>query len=104
MRIVAVSLILCFVIALTSCGGTFFAFSAPSLNTTTVTGTVTIVRITTTNNGTLVTFVTLVNTPNPQDLFFCGNVVNQFPMNSMVRVNFTQASPCNTNLVVHVIG
>jgi hypothetical protein len=50
------------------------------------------------NNGTFisVTIVTFLQSGTSSNLTFCGNIVNQFPVDTMVRVNFVPASPCST--------
>lgn len=84
---------------LPGCGVTFFG---GALNTTTVVGTVSIVRLTVSGDGTQFTFVTLVQTTGSQDINFCGNAVNQFPMNTTVQAQFRPGTPCN-NIVGVVI-
>ncbi len=96
-----VALLLCLLlITLTGCGATFVG---GVLNTTTVTGTVSIVRLTVTGNGTQVTFVTLIQMPGSQDFNFCGNQVNQFPINTRVEARFTPGTPCNSGVSVVIV-
>jgi hypothetical protein len=78
-------------------------FVAGFVSTSTVTGTVSIVGLTVTDFGTQVTFVTLVQSTITHDFNFCGNVVNQFPIGSTVRVNFTPGTSCSSNLVVVIL-
>jgi hypothetical protein len=57
--------------------------------------TVSIVQLTVTGNQTQVTVVTLLNNGFGQTFNFCGNVVNQFPLETFVRVNFNEGTPCS---------
>ena len=101
-RLPAVILVVVF---LAGCNGvtTFSAFSNPGIANTS--GTVSIVRFTAVigPNGAFinVTIVTLVQNGFSNDNTFCGDVRNQFPMNSFVNVNFNPGQPCNT--IVQVI-
>ncbi len=64
----------------------------------TITGSVSIVQVTTANNG-LVTMVTLIlqspQTGLAETLPFCGNVAGQFPVNGLMTVSFTQGQTCS---------
>lgn len=64
----------------------------------TITGFVSIVQVTTANNG-LVTMVTLIlqspQTGLTETLPFCGNVAGQFPVNGLMTVSFTQGQTCS---------
>ena len=75
-----------------------------ALNQTSFAGTVSIVRLSVSNNGTQFTFVTLLNNMNSQDFNFCGNVVGQFPMNMPVQGSFTPGTPCGTIVTVSAMG
>jgi hypothetical protein len=85
---------------LPGCGATFIG---GALNTTTVVGTVSIVRLSVSGDGTQFTFVTLVQTSGSQDFNFCGNQVSQFPMNTMVTARFTPGTPCNSVVRVTIV-
>ncbi len=61
-----------------------------------VSGTVSIVHLTIIDGNVQVTAVTLINSGSAQTINFCGNVVSQFPVNTLVTVTFTQTSSCNT--------
>lgn len=74
------------------------------LNQTSFAGTVSIVRLTVTGNGTQVTFVTLVTTSGSQDFTFCGNLVNQFPMQSSVQGSFTPGTQCGNIVRITIVG
>jgi hypothetical protein len=75
-----------------------------ALNPSTFSGTVSIVRLSIGNDGTQITFVTLLSNMNAQDFTFCGNVVNQFPMNSTVQGSFMPGTACGTIVRVTISG
>ncbi len=50
-----------------------------------------------------VTFVGFQTNFNTSQFAFCGNATNQFPMNTMVTVNFNPGQDCNVISVV-VVG
>ena len=86
-------------LAFTACGGVAFHATTQSGSTIqTTSGFVSIVQFSAVGNGNGtnvdVTFVTLTQPGTANQLAFCGNVVNQFPMNSFVQVNFTPAPTC----------
>jgi hypothetical protein len=63
-----------------------------------ISGTVSIVQLTNSNNS-LITLVTFL-LPTPQNGFsetlaFCGNVAGQFVVNGMMTVSFTQGQACS---------
>ena len=64
----------------------------------TISGLVSIVQVTTSNNG-LITVVTLIlQAPQAglaETLPFCGNVAGQFPVNGLMTVSFTQGQTCS---------
>ncbi len=74
------------------------------LNQSTFAGTVSIVRLTLTNDGTQVTLVTLTEGMSAKDFTFCGNVVSQFPMHTTVQGSFTPGTKCSTVVRVTVSG
>ncbi len=103
MRRVAAVLLL--VVLLPGCNGitSFHAFFTPNLAT--ASGVVSIVHFTVISGpgGTFVnvTLVTLVQNGFGATDTFCGDVRNQFPLNTFLTVNFTPGQPCGT--VVQVI-
>ncbi len=103
MRRLAIALAL--ILLLIGCGGvtSFSFFSNPGLASTS--GVVSIVHFSVVSGpgGTFVnvTIVTLVQNGFGTTDTFCGDVRNQFPMNTFVTVNFTPGQPCAT--VVQVI-
>jgi hypothetical protein len=98
--VAALLMIVALLAMLPGCGATFVG---GAVNFTSVTGTVSIVRLTASGDGTQFTFVTLVQTSGSQDLNFCGNVVHQFPMNTMVTAKFTPGTPCNSVVSVVIV-
>ncbi len=74
------------------------------LNQSSFSGTVSIVRLTFANDGTQITLVTLINNMGSKDFNFCGNVVDQFPMNTSVQGSFTPGSPCGTIVKITITG
>jgi hypothetical protein len=80
-----------------SCGGVVFFVSTDGHNVSvfSASGTVSIVQLTV-SNGNQFTVVTLFNTTGAQTFNFCGNVVNRFPMNASVTVNFTNRNGCSS--------
>jgi hypothetical protein len=83
-----------------------FTVSGAIHNTTFVTGTVSIVELSTVIDGGVlvtVTAVTLVNNGLPTRNTFCGDQTSFFPMNQMVTASFTPETPCVSILQV-VIG
>ena len=95
MRLLLAALLICLV----GCGGIIFRASEGTNTITTVTGFVSIVQLSTVvNNGTFVsvTLVTLLQSGTANTFTFCGNLVDQFPVNSSVSVNFISTPPCFT--------
>ena len=97
--------VLLLAVTLAGCGGvtSFSFFSNPGLARTS--GLVSIVHFTVVSGpgGTFVnvTVVTLVQNGFSNTTDFCGDVRNDFPMNTFVNVNFNPGQPCAT--VVQVI-
>jgi hypothetical protein len=86
------------------CGG--FVFQSDTGSITSFSGLVTIVHLSSmANHGTFitVTVVTLAQSGISNSLTFCGDVVDQFPVDTTVRVNFVPASPCSTVQVVIIL-
>jgi hypothetical protein len=53
---------------------------------------------------TLFTAVTVINVGTSVTVNFCGNQQNLFPLNTVVRADFTSGSTCSTVVSVVVIG
>jgi len=101
MRYVFVLLLAVSILVSVGCENTMLS---GALNRSSFAGTVSIVRLSVSNNGTQFTFVTLLNTMSSQDFNFCGNVVSQFPMNTPVQGSFTPGNTCGTIVSVSVMG
>ena len=84
-----------------SVGCDSFYFSS---NTQSFSGTVSVVRLSVTGDGTQTTFVTLIGTSGAQDYNFCGNLVNQFPLSTSVQGTFTPGPSCGAVVSVHIVG
>jgi hypothetical protein len=94
------------VFLLAGCSGFFFVSNLPAAGATSFVGFVSIVHLgSVSNNGTFitVTMVTFLQSGTSSNFTFCGNVVNQFPLDTTVRVNFAPATPCSTVQVVVVV-
>src|SRR5438128_554458 len=89
------------------CGNVFFRGALGSANVVnTTTGFVSVVEFTTVfGNGmsTQGTIVTFLFNGTSSTLTFCGDQRSQFPINQLVRVNFTPSQPCD-NLLLVIIG
>src|SRR3954468_15091243 len=93
------------VAVLSACGGYtrvgFFFYPGPS----SVNGTVSIVHVTVIggNGGASVTItaVTLIGNGTANDVNFCGDHRDQFPMDTTVTATFTPGTNCNTIISVH---
>ena len=87
------------------CSGVFIVSGAIH-NGTFVTGTLSIVELSSVIDGGVlvtVTAVTLVNNGLPTRNTFCGDQTSFFPMNQVVTASFTPGTPCVSILQV-VIG
>ena len=73
----------------------------------TVSGTVSVVHVSTVVGGDgssfLVTFVTFLGSGSSQSIGFCGDHHTQFPINHVVRTDFTPGQSCATLVVVVII-
>jgi hypothetical protein len=97
----ALALTLIAVLALSGCGGVaFFADARSGSFAQSVTGSVSIVQLTVVDGDANVTVVTLAQPGFSNQLRFCGNVVDRFPLDSFVRVNFNPAPSCVSSFVV----
>lgn len=100
-------LALLLVFFLVGCSGfVFVSGGLPGNSFTTFSGLVSVVHLSSIpNNGTFisVTIVTLLQSGRSSNFTFCGNVVNQFPIDAMVRVNFAPATPCSTIQTVVIL-
>lgn len=102
-RLLPVVLALALVISLASCGKIFIR---GALNTTTISGTVSVVQITTANNnGTsmTVTLVTFLQSGTASTVDFCGDQRSQFPVDQFVQASFVPGATC-ASVVEIIIG
>ncbi|HYX68028.1 MAG TPA: hypothetical protein VE825_02765 [Terriglobales bacterium] len=101
MRFLA-ALLLAFVLlsslALTGCGG--FTTVGFRSDMQAVSGTVSSVHVSASNDGGFITFVTLQSNGSPNQFAFCGDNAGQFPMNTSVTVRFNPGQDCNVISVV----
>ena len=104
-RLLIVALLSALLSSSLGCNGVF-TVSGAIHNRTFVTGTVSIVELSTVIDGGVfvtVTAVTLVNNGLPTRNTFCGDQTSFFPMNQLVTASFTPGTPCVSILQV-VIG
>jgi hypothetical protein len=104
-RLLAAVLLSFLVVSSTGCNGVFRVQGAIP-NHSIVTGTVSIVELSTAIDGGVfvtVTLVTLVNTGVPTHTTFCGDQTAFFPRDQFVTATFTPGTPC-FSVVQVVIG
>jgi hypothetical protein len=98
MRLLSIAVILS--LLLSGCGGSTTIGFISNPGAATATGVVSIVHLSIIGGpgGTSVTVtaVTLIDAGNASDFNFCGDHVNQFPMNQSVTATFTPGSNCGT--------
>jgi hypothetical protein len=88
----------------TDCGNIFFRGAIQTGST--VTGSVSIVQLSSVIDGTgtvQVTFVTFLQNGTSSTVGFCGDQISLFPMNQTVRANFNPGQPCATIITVIII-
>ena len=94
---------------LTGCGQIFVGFvSNPQIPSSTLSGRVTAAVLSSVNdlhgNPLTVTIVTLTNGSLTSTPDFCGDQRAQFPINTVVQVDFTQETQCLSLVKVVIIG
>lgn len=94
---------------LSGCGQIFVGFvSNPQIPSSSLTGRVTSAVLSSVNdlhgNPLTVTIVTLTNGGLASTPDFCGDQRAQFPINSVVQVDFTQETQCLSLVKVVIIG
>ena len=100
------AVLLCFVIVSNSACNGVFRVQGAIPNHSIVTGTVSIVELSTVIDGGIfvtVTIVTLINTGIPTRTTFCGDQTAFFPTDQFVTASFTPGTPC-FSVVQVVIG
>jgi hypothetical protein len=88
----------------TSCGNVFFR--GPIQTGSTITGSVSILQLSSVVNGTgtvQVTFVTFLQNGPSSTVGFCGDQTGLFPLSQTVRANFNPGQPCATIITVVII-
>ncbi|HWR36624.1 MAG TPA: hypothetical protein VN622_12210 [Clostridia bacterium] len=104
MKTIASILLLAVVLGASSCDGVFVGgFTSANSRVGFATGSVSIVRLTVIDGHTDITFVTLINAGTARDFNFCGDISNQFLLNSFVNVNFVPGTTCDSHVVVVVV-
>ncbi len=93
-------------ISLSACGAFYVGgfFDSCTAGSCVCRGTVSIVQLTFVSdengNSVSVTVVTLLQHGDAREVRFCGSQASQFPLNSIVTVNYTPGSPCSTLISV----
>lgn len=94
-------LVLALALSQIGCGNVFVG---GAVNLQTMSGTVSIVRLTiVSDNGgasVQVTAVTLLTNDMSSSATFCGDQRSQFPMNQFVKASFTFGQPCSTLVTI----
>jgi hypothetical protein len=105
-RLLAIAAIMA-IAAQSGCGGGILFISTGDNGTgiLAISGTVTIVNVTVIASGggtqTTVTVVTFIGNGASTTMNFCGDISNQFPLNSFADVRYTQGTPCATVVSVN---
>jgi hypothetical protein len=95
-------LVACLTLACSGCGNV--SIDGAIQPGSTVTGTITVVQLTSVigGNGTtvVVTFVTFLFSGSSTTIGFCGDQTAQFPLNQTVQANFTPGQTCAAIVVI----
>jgi hypothetical protein len=104
--LLSVSLVVCLVVVCSDCGN-IFVRGALQPGFSTIRGSVSMVQPSTLVSGggttVQVTFVTFLQNGASSTVGFCGDQSDQFPIDQMVRTDFTLGQPCNSIIVVVII-
>jgi hypothetical protein len=103
-RLLSVPLASALLLSLCGCGSQLFVRGA--LNTTTVSGTVSVVQFSSVENGgtsLTVTLVTFLRGGTSSRVTFCGDQRGQFPMNRFVNATFTPGALCGTVVQIVIV-
>ena len=105
-RLLCVLLVVTLLLTCAGCGN-IFVRGAIQTGFSTINGVVSVVQL---GNGigsdgstVQITFVTFLFEGTSSTMGFCGNQVNQFPLDQTVRTQFTPGQPCATIVVVIVL-
>jgi hypothetical protein len=104
-RLLCVLLVSVLLGSVCGCGSKFFVRGA--LNSSTISGTVSIVQLTTVVDGgssVTVTLVTFLQSGTSSTMNFCGDQRMQFPVDQFVQANFTPGTPCASVIEIVVSG
>jgi hypothetical protein len=105
-RLLSVLLVVFLVVVCAGCGNIFIR-GAVQPGFSTISGSVSIVQLSTVIGGggttVQVTFVTLLLNGTSSTIGFCGDQRAQFPIDHMVRTNFTLGETCDSIIVVVII-
>ena len=104
-RLLSLTLVFALLVSLCGCGSKFFLQGA--INTGTISGTVSVVEITTVSeNGSFVTvtLVTFLQGMTSSNMNFCGDQRALFPLDQFVRASFTTTPACASIVQVAVGG
>ena len=105
-RLLSVLLVACLVVVCGGCGDIFIR-GALQPGFSTVSGSVSIVQLGTMISGkgttVQVTFVTFLQNGTSSTIGFCGDQLSQFPIDQMVRADFTLGQTCDSIVVVIII-
>lgn len=94
-------------ISLTGCEGVVIFGAVPSTTPLTVSGFVSIIQVTTIGSGgttttfvTAVTFLAFAQAATASTVSFCGDVGNQFVLNTFTTVTFSRGPACATIIAI----
>jgi hypothetical protein len=97
-RLLSFLLATCLATTLTACGNVFIRGALPAAGFSSVSGSVSVVQLSAVigENGTTVqvTFVTFLQAGTSSTIGFCGDKRSQFPMQQIVRADFTPGQTC----------
>ena len=102
-RLLCVLVVAALAFSLSSCGSVFVR---GAVNSSSVSGTVSIVQLTTGANGgafVTITVVTFLQQGTSSTMNFCGDQRSQFPLNQFVQANFTPGTPCASVIEIVII-
>ena len=96
--VLSLLLVTCMIVSLTGCGNVFFVGGALNPGTSSISGLVSVVQVSAVigDRGTTVqvTFVTFQRAGVPSTIGFCGDQRDRFPVQQLVRANFTPGQTC----------
>ena len=101
-RLLLLLLVSSLILACPGCGNVSIS-GAILPGSSTITGLVSVVQLTTvigSNGSVLVTFVTFLVSGSSTTIGFCGDQVSQFPLNQTVQANFNPGQTCAAIIVI----